>query len=375
MAFWLTEKYEPLEYKFDFSKEELFLSFTGNKERRQAVLYFLEEVIKEDTPQSLMLISQEEMSWLLEDLDFLNKWKNKLREILNMGHKINIIHWVDRSTHSLEDIIGQWLPLYLTGNIKSWYLPKYSESLIKSTLFLFRNKIVLVGMEGVNPESRYTTLIKDPLSLSHYQWIFDNVLSKCYPLVNVFSIIEGTKFLKTLHTLKDIEGDLISISNNPGFHTLPEDMFYELLNNNGILGGSRKRCISYYYALNDLIKKRPLKSIYTKDKINKASERKNDVFKDLSRIADKSIYASKDFLKRHYSYLLGKAQEDNSYKIGFIDDTTELNIFINSEGYTFTWNPEKSSSIVMVSEPNVVAAFYSNLLKIWEDIPRKNKIF
>lgn len=36
-------------------------------------------------------------------------------------------------------------------------------------------------------------------------------------------------------------------------------------------------------------------------------------------------------------------------------------------------NPERSSSLVLATESNVVVAFYNQLLSIWESIPRINK--
>lgn len=369
LVFWLTEPYEPITYQLEITDNEPFTVFCGNDGRREAVLFFLDEVLKQDEPQNLYLISQEEMSWILEDSNFLLQWRQKLEEILNRGNKINVIHWVDRSTSTLGDIIEQWLPLYLTGNIQSWFFPKYSETLLKSTLFLIKDRIAITGMEGARPEERYTQVVTELFSLKHYEWVFDNIQKKCHPLVDVFSVKEKA-LLNQLDKFKDIHGDIISIANFPGFFTLPENMFLELLNMNDIEADTTEKCINYYEKINYLFNEKEIRSVYTKDGIKGMLNREDFIYKDLSLIAGENISASKDFAKRHLKHLIDKAEKDDSFHAGLVDSFTKLDVLINSEGYALTWNPEVSEFLVSVTEPNVVSAYYGKLLDLWEGIPR-----
>lgn len=369
LVFWLTEPYEPITYQLEITDNEPFTVFCGNDGRREAVLFFLDEVLKQDEPQNLYLISQEEMSWIIEDSNFLLQWRQKLEEILSRGNKINVIHWVDRSTSTLGDIIEQWLPLYLTGNIQSWFFPKYSETLLKSTLFLIKDRIAITGMEGARAEDRYTLILTDSFSLKHYEWVFDSIRKKCHPLVNVFSVREK-QLLNQLDKFKDIEGELISIANFPGFFTLPENMFNELLKTNNIDKAVEEMCINYYKKINSLFKEKEIKSIYTKDGIKNALNYQKFIYKDLSLIAGKNISASKDFAKRHLKHLIDKSENDDSFHAGLVDSFTKLDVLINSEGYALTWNPVVSEFLVSVTEPNVVSAYYVKLLDLWDGIPR-----
>ena len=372
LMFWLTEKYDPIEYKSEFANDANYMVFNGNDGRREAVLFFLDEVLKQDEPQNLYLISQEEMSWILEDSNFLLIWRQKLEEILKKGNKINIIHWVDRSSGTLGDILEQWLPLYLTGNIHSWYFPKYSESIIKSTLFLVRDMIAITGMEGARAEDRYTLMLTDSFSIKHYEWVFDSIRKKCHPLVNVFSVREK-QLLNQLDKFKDIEGELISIANFPGFFTLPENMFNELLKTNNIDKAVEEICINYYKKINSLFKEKEIKSIYTKDGIKNALNYQKFIYKDLSLIAGKNISANRNFAKKHLKYLIDKAQNDNSFNTGLVDSSIKLDVLVNSQGYALTWKPEVSEFLVSVTEPNVVSAYYVKLLDLWDGIPRAKK--
>lgn len=377
LTLWLTKKYEPVEYKLRLAEDDNYVVFSGNDGRREAVLFFLDEILKQSNPQNLLLISQEDMSWILEDPGFLLQWKERLASILLKGNTINIIHWVDRSTGSLRDILSQWLPLYLTGNIKSWYFPRYSEPLIKSTLFLAENTMAIVGMEGKSCAERYTTLLRDAFSLKHYQGIFESIKEKCTPLVHVFTFPKDNNvFIKKVEEANNNTGDYISFSNFPGFFTMPKDMFIELLDKNNIEDKRKSEFLNFYSNMRKGLENKSFISIYAKDGLIRALEDERFIYKDLSLIIGNDISADRDFVKRHIEHLLAKAEkQENSkkYQLGLISGSVELNVFINSEGFAFTWDPEKSSSLVLATESNIVTAFYNQLLGIWESIPRINK--
>ena len=122
---------------------------------------------------------------MVEDEVFLNQWKQKLTAITQKKHKIKIIHWVDRNVANLASILKQWLPLHLTGQIESWFYPKYSDTSIKFTLFIIENHIAITGMSGSSAKKIYTSFHTNPLSLEQHQWAFETILEKCHQLVTL----------------------------------------------------------------------------------------------------------------------------------------------------------------------------------------------
>jgi len=195
--------------------------------------------------------------------------------------------------------------------------------------------------------------------------------------VHVFTFPKDNHiFINELKTLNPGDGDYISLSNFPGFYTMPEDMLIELLDNNDVEDKIKSEFLDFYSDWKNALENKSFISIYTRNGIKKALDKDNHIYTDLSLMMGKDINANKNFVREHIGYILEKAgdeNEGNRYQVGLINDSVELNSFINSEGFAFTWNPERSSSLVLATESNVVAAFYNQLLSIWESIPRINK--
>ena len=103
---------------------------------REAVIRFLTEVANEDTPQTLLLFSDEEMSWLYEDRIYAKKWAALLKNVLMRGNRIKIIHTVSRDLNELLEAVAKWIPIYATGAIEPYYYPKLRDGLFRRTLFI-----------------------------------------------------------------------------------------------------------------------------------------------------------------------------------------------------------------------------------------------
>ena len=92
---WLSEPPQAIQnyhkLMFGYNKNEYHAGFKVYKEnegRRKATLEFLDYVLDMPEGQQLYLISQEEMSWIAEDSDFIIQWNQKLSEVLKKNHKI-----------------------------------------------------------------------------------------------------------------------------------------------------------------------------------------------------------------------------------------------------------------------------------------------
>ena len=79
------------------------LPFYGNKGKRAAVELFLSRLCATGRSHTLLLYSDEDMSWLYEDAAFRSRWAALLVRILTLGGSIKMIHTVSRNaTDSFE---------------------------------------------------------------------------------------------------------------------------------------------------------------------------------------------------------------------------------------------------------------------------------
>jgi hypothetical protein len=83
----------------------------------------------------MFLYSDEDMGWLTET-GFRAKWMALLPQALRRGHRITIIHTVNRGFDEMLSAIEKWLPIYMTGAVEPYYCPRPRDGILLRTLFI-----------------------------------------------------------------------------------------------------------------------------------------------------------------------------------------------------------------------------------------------
>ncbi len=155
--------------------------YKGHTGRRKAVLHFLYHLLRQPEPKKVFLYSEEPMDWLLNDRSFTFIWANLLMEIIKCGHLITIIHVVNRELNEMLQMLQYWMPLHLSGQIQSYYMPHYTEKKLKNTQFIIEDELALVSniQTGSSPEThhfqtdQYLTMVCDDAEIiATHQLVF-----------------------------------------------------------------------------------------------------------------------------------------------------------------------------------------------------------
>lgn len=213
----------------------------GREGRRKAVLELLEQVGQMAPPQELLLLSQEDMTWMMESHDFMVEWNHQLMNVLSMGHKITIIHHVDRQEEDLASIMKYWIPLHLTGNVQSWYFPKYVEMPLKNTYFILRDHAAVYGSvnDDTSEENHYTFYFRDPLVAKVLESHYQTFLNQCIPLVNTYVGDQMDRYMAHITELEEEAGTWIGWKNGFSSASLSVSVYEQLLVQAGIGGAER----------------------------------------------------------------------------------------------------------------------------------------
>jgi len=110
--------------------------YYGIEGKRKAAEYFLQEVILQDKPQTLLLYSDEATDWMTADREFAARWAGLMVAVLSQGNRIKIIHTVSRDLDEMLNALRQWMPLYMTGLIEPYHYPKKRDGVFKQTMFI-----------------------------------------------------------------------------------------------------------------------------------------------------------------------------------------------------------------------------------------------
>ena len=168
----------PLTADADITEQALY---TGNSELREAVLRLLTEVLQ-NNGRELWLYSDLSMDWMTEDPAFLPKWSALMLACVRSGVRIRIIHNVDRSQSELLSAIRSWLPLYMSGNIRSFSLRPEEYGRFSHTLFLCPGVACIEGFHPVNSTGLFRYHTGSTLT-GVFCDMFDALCSKASPLV------------------------------------------------------------------------------------------------------------------------------------------------------------------------------------------------
>lgn len=190
---------------------------------REAVVRFLDGAVT-GKAKELWLYSDQNMSWMTGDPDFLRRWGALMARCVRQGIHIRIIHNIDRNLDEMADAIRSWAPLYLSGMIESYYCRKERDRRFSHTIFLCPgfSCIFACHVSGMEQEGIYRYAVDRNL-LDVWQGAYQKLLEQSRSLSRIVSVssqpVESTEMLdyrfRQIHVRVDRESVLLSHDTQP----------------------------------------------------------------------------------------------------------------------------------------------------------------
>ena len=189
--------------------------YFGSTGLQNAVIRFLASVIS-GGGKELYLYSDQNMNWLT-DPAFRLKWAALMLCCVQKGIKIHVIHNVDRDVSEMIEAIISWLPLYMSGMIRSYYCKKQKNPRFSNTIFLCPGVACIkgsnvIGTEDQNGEYRYDT---DTKILEMHQAAFHRLLADAKQLVRIYGNLESEGVIHTGYSGMTMLGTALSFATMP----------------------------------------------------------------------------------------------------------------------------------------------------------------
>jgi hypothetical protein len=123
---------------------------------------------------------------MAEDEIFVANWVLSVASNLEKGLHLNIIHELNRPLREMLLALEAWIPLYMTGRITPYYLPKKTTELYHHLLFT-SGSVALAGecIAGKHDHGRYE-LTTDPRELSYFKTRSKDLLRRAKPLMDIY---------------------------------------------------------------------------------------------------------------------------------------------------------------------------------------------
>jgi len=210
-------------------------TYLGINGKREAVLTLLATALMSEGAETLYLYSDESMEWLIGDKKFTSQWSVLMSKVIQKGHKIVIVHTVNRGLDEMLTAIREWLPLYMTGSIEPYYYPRTRDDVYKHTLFILEKKTALVSRSvsrTTNPPIVH--LFNEPQTVAHYQNEFQDYLNLCRPLMKIVTTRQNGAVLEMIEEFEAEASPVITLREGLPSLTMPVAIAEAIMTRSGL---------------------------------------------------------------------------------------------------------------------------------------------
>ncbi len=206
----------------------------GNDGKRKAVEQFFLMILQEETPQTLLLFSDENMAWLYEDPGFAARWADLFTQVLRKGNRVRIIHTVSRDMNEMIEAVTKWVPIYMTGAVEPYCYPRLRDGLFQRTLFLAPNTAAILSSSVQQATDGMLNLfLTDRAAIDALVKEYERYFALCRPLMRVYTQRDLQAFGKACDALMRAEANACLLCAMPPLFAMPEALVRQLAEQHG----------------------------------------------------------------------------------------------------------------------------------------------
>lgn len=339
--------------------------FYGVEGKRKAAEFFLLEVMKISTPQTLLLYSDEATDWMTTDHEFAIKWAQLMIGVLAKGNKIKIIHTISRDLDEMLNAIQQWMPMYMTGLIEPYYYPKKRDGIFKQTMFISPGvSAVISSSVGNSIDYSANLLIRNSDAIRAYTEVFNQYLNQCKPLMRIFTSKNKNSYLETLLEFEKEKCNTIIKTESISLLTMPKKVSSEILSRIRIKNSSlndfqeqRIKIFNNHLENNNLFYE--IIPIFDLVTINNGKIKVS--FSDMMN--NSTVYYTKEEYIQHLEYIIYLLEIYENFHIKLVSGMSESNylIYAKEDLGVITAKTSIPPVVLAVNETNLTAAFWDFL--------------
>lgn len=220
--------------------------FYGTAQMRTGQLAFFRHTLHSHAREPIFMCTDMPIQEMVEDEIFVANWVLSVASNLEKGLYLNVIHELNRPLREMLLALEAWIPLYMTGRITPWYLPKKTAELYHHLLFT-SGSVALSGecIAGKHDHGRYE-LTTDPRELSYFKTRGKDLLRKAKPLMEIYGTDRWDAFERFARESRAMAGNRRNILSRPPLYTLPQDMLELILRDNDLSGEEQEEVRAQY---------------------------------------------------------------------------------------------------------------------------------
>ncbi len=357
-------------------------TFAGNQGKREAVLKLLDAALGSHEGIELLLVSQENVNWITEDEEFLLKWKQKLAELVGRGHRIKIIHTVNRDISQITTMINNWIPMHLTGKVESYYHPRYDEPALLKSVFICPKKIALLAFSTSGSDSEFTFCFADKTVLSLMEIYYRSYLAQCRPLIRGFAGNDIMNIPNEVIGLQIRTGYFYTLRDSLLLHSIPPDLFARILERSNLSRAEKVRRIKlqrhYAELFQHSVKFNRFREICPLAAIDMMVGENTYVCSHCEYLLLDGIEMTGEELREYLTGIITALEEYENYELILYNSRPPLipenvSFYFKEDYYALVFSNSDLPYAIEINEANILFAFEDYFEEIYEQIPINNR--
>ena len=220
--------------------------YYGIEEMRQSELDFFKATALSKSTESVFMCNDMPMVEMAENMDFNKKWMFGIAAALKKGLHLDIIHDINRPFSELMLGLEAWIPIYMTGQISPYYLPRHSIGTYHHALYV-SGACALSGecIHGFHNDGRYY-LTNSREERAYARRRSENLLRCAKPLMNIYNSTKKEAFRLFLEQNGGLPCGRRNILSIPPLYTLSQRLLEEICDSNSVSDERRKQILALY---------------------------------------------------------------------------------------------------------------------------------
>lgn len=313
--------------------------YKGIEGMQEAVLRFLDMVNRHDEKLNIFLYSDQPLKWLYQNMEFNNLWKTLMISCLLKGHQITIIHHLKRNLEEMLFGISKWLPLYMTSQIRGYFLKHSLDHQPFSHTYFIAPGLAAIHSSFIvgSEDDAYYLFFDEGDKIAYIESQFNYLFSHSDPLLEVYNSLSYKEFNLNMNEKAFCQGDTINVLNAPSLYTMETHLLEAILLKNNIENDSKKELLAIHKQgrqrmLEELKNNQIIDYVYLPNKNTFASSSLKLNFKDFFYHED--IYYTQDDYIEHLKHT-HTLEKNRNYKINALCNMPYDNIQISTKINTY----------------------------------------
>ncbi len=359
----------PTQKKHDTPDYEVKDVYVGTEGKREAIKRLLHQLSQSEELVDVYFYSDENLAWITDDIDFYFMIIEMLSDALSKGHRLKIIQPYYLDFKNMMESIEKWLPVYLSGQIQTYYYPHEIKSIFGNTIIV-AGDIAAVKSDSIrtNSQNSINFYVTDTGIVHSIRENLTSFIDHCNSLMNVFGFNDLKELIDYLLKQGDNPGDLIALHQTLSTMTMPMEFMYELTDSKELHQAHQKRTS----LLKNNLEIYKYIEIFSLPSLEELDEGKLQI--ELSNhISPEAIFYDRNTFRIHLQNVIDWLETYPNYSVIVLDQLflNDVKITVKKDKTAILYKITPTPIALAFDNKDIIDAFYSYIVSVINDSDEK----